>query len=472
MPRKPKVEKQQVNIVVNGSTVTVIMHPPTGAHKSWRAYWTGLPRAKSTGQRDFNEAVKIAENMLRNGGNRATIEDAVLSDEEFDEIQRAHYRRQQDSLAKERAETSLEVCLDAISAFRDITGLKPVTIATPDDCAAFQRKALKLPKSTRLTYPNARRKGVGCYSPSTVLKWSRALQAAFERANINGGKKCVRGVVNRSKLLTSNPWVQFTWIEDAEPQIRQFTPGELLSILDYFDQTWPGVTVANLASKVALWSWSRLSEFTSLKWEMANVIGDEIHLEIHGKCGVEKWARIPSGLYQELLGIRSSSPYMFAAYIQQLIDFYLATGRPKFARKVNANYKPRAFGDWFQERIPEWALATGRDHATPHTFRKTALQFANDGAELSEQVAEDAALNVSVMLKHYLSKRQRQLRQASNRTFQRILTGLPTDVAVRYGYVPDSQLVQLKKLLRAATEAEDWARVVELGTELKRQQEA
>jgi len=471
MPRKPKVEKQQVNIVVNGSTVTVTLHPPKGAHKSWRAYWTGLPRAKSTGQRDLKEAVKVAETMLRNGGNRVQPEELVLSDEEFEKIQRAHYRRQQDSQARERAETSLEVCLDAISAFRDITGLKPVTIATPDDCAAFQRKALTLPKSTRLTYPKARRNGVECYSPATVLKWSRALQAAYERANVNGGKKCVRGVVNRNRLLTSNPWVQFTWIEDAEPQIRQFTPDELLSILEYFDQMWPGVTVANLASQVALWSWSRLSEFTSLRWEMAKVIGDEIHLEVHGKCGVEKWARIPDGLHQGLLGIRNSSPYMFAAYNQQLVDFYLATDRSRFARKVNAEFKPQAFGNWFQERIPMWAKATGREHATPHSFRKTALQYARAGEDVNERVAKDARLNTSVMLKHYVTEREEELRQASNRTYERILASLPSEVAIRYGFVPDCQVMQLEKLLLTATASKDWARVIELATELGRQQE-
>jgi hypothetical protein len=35
MPRKPKQEKQQIQIVVDGMPVTVIMHPPTGAQKSW-----------------------------------------------------------------------------------------------------------------------------------------------------------------------------------------------------------------------------------------------------------------------------------------------------------------------------------------------------------------------------------------------------------------------------------------------------
>lgn len=117
--------------------------------------------------------------MLRNNGIRIQPADLVLTDEEFEEIQRSHYGKAQDPAAKKRAETSLEICLDAIAAFREITGLKPVTIANSDHCSAFQRKALTLPKSTRLTYPKARREGAKCYSANTVLKWSRALEAAF-----------------------------------------------------------------------------------------------------------------------------------------------------------------------------------------------------------------------------------------------------------------------------------------------------
>src|SRR5205807_1893193 len=49
-------------------------------------------------------------------------------------------------------------------------------------------------------------------SPNTVLKWSRTLQAAFQRVNRSAGKKCVRGVVAEAKLITENPWAQFTWI--------------------------------------------------------------------------------------------------------------------------------------------------------------------------------------------------------------------------------------------------------------------
>lgn len=135
-----------------------------------------------------------------------------MSDEEFEAIQKDHYGKKQGAEAQGRAAKSLQSCLEATHAFKVIGGLRPITIATADDCAAFPRKALKLPKTTLHPYPNSK-EGAVSYSANTVLKWSVALQAAWERASRAGGKKCIRGVVDERKLLADNPWKQFPWIE-------------------------------------------------------------------------------------------------------------------------------------------------------------------------------------------------------------------------------------------------------------------
>jgi hypothetical protein len=144
--------------------------------------------------------------MVRNGGKRGSLEAAVLSDEEFEEIQRRHYGKKADW---RRAEQTLYSCLNAIAAFREITGLDVVTTATPDDCARFQTAAENLSRNWRHDYPKATGEG-DLLSRNTILKWSRTLQAAFQRANKNAGKKCVRGVVDEQKLLIRNPWHEFT----------------------------------------------------------------------------------------------------------------------------------------------------------------------------------------------------------------------------------------------------------------------
>jgi hypothetical protein len=122
MPRKPKQVKRTVAVVVNGNPVTVTLHPPAGARKSWYAYWAGLVTSRSTGQREFEGAVKVVEGMIQNGGDRPTIASAALTNEEFEQLQRVHFGRKTDPGEQARAAKTLQACLEAIDAFRSITG--------------------------------------------------------------------------------------------------------------------------------------------------------------------------------------------------------------------------------------------------------------------------------------------------------------------------------------------------------------
>lgn len=464
MPRKPKQEKQTVTVIVNGKPINVILHPPTDTRKSWYAYWNGLISSKSTEQRKLHDAIIAAENMVKNGGKPSQVSGAILSDEDFEQIQRVHYSRKQDPSAKARAEKSLFQCLNAISAFREITRLKPITLATTDDCAAFQRKALALPKNWRLKYPKSK-KNAKTISPNTILKWTRALQAAFDRANKNAGRKCVRGVVPESKLLTQNPWNQFPWIEGRERPLRQFDSNELLALLDYFESHWAGVSVASSLVKVALWSSARKEEITGLKWASLRIVGTELHFAIVGKWGVERWFRIPPGLYQELDKARINSPFVFAAYTDQLRRFHQRSKRPFNARRVAAEFKPVCLADWLSNRLADWSATLPNGHAYPHVFRKTGLQYARSGEDVNRLVATDARVSESVMMTNYVKETDENLRQASNRTFNRLLASLAPEVARRYGHDEDRPN-EIEGHLQAALAAKDWPKVVELSARL------
>src|SRR4051794_38790942 len=111
MPRKPKVEKKTITVMVNSTPVSVILHPPTGTRKSWYAYWNGLVASKSTGQTDYNAAIRAVENMVKSGGKRATMASVILSDEEFEQIQRAHFAKKKGIAAQARSAKSLQSCL-------------------------------------------------------------------------------------------------------------------------------------------------------------------------------------------------------------------------------------------------------------------------------------------------------------------------------------------------------------------------
>jgi integrase len=279
--------------------------------------------------------------MLRQGGRRPSLDQALLTDDEFKQIQRHHFGRKNDPAARRRSQATLAECLDAIDAFKAITGLDAVAAATPDDCARFQAEALKRPTDWRSqgrpaggcphTKPRpsktqrrrelsgADEAGGRTISPNTVLKWSRMLQAAFERANRNAARrKCVRGVVPEAKLLTVNPWTQFTWIEGTRRPIRQFDANELLDLLGFLESGWPGVPSAALAVKVLLWSCCRKLEVAGLTWDSLRLVEGQVHFEVVGKWGVQHWFRIPGPLYQEMLAGRTDSPFIFAAYVDQI----------------------------------------------------------------------------------------------------------------------------------------------------------
>src|SRR5262249_57272121 len=140
-----------------------------------------------------------------------------------------------------------------------------------------------------------------------------SLQAASERANRNASRrKCVRGVVDASKLLISNPWNQFNWIDGVRQPIRQFDNEELVSLMDFFESDWKDVPLGALAAKVFLWSSARKLEVASLQWSQVRTAGHEIHFQIVGKWGVERWFRLPEAIYQEMLLNRTENNYVFA----------------------------------------------------------------------------------------------------------------------------------------------------------------
>lgn len=471
MPRKPKLEKQTRTFRAGGKDVVVTFFPPDKRYRSWCVYWKGLPTKRSTKCRTFDGAVDAVERMLNGESPISSVK--VMSDEELDEIQLRHYKR-----IKAEPET-IAACQEAISMFRDITEVRPITLATADDCARFQDEAIKLPKNFRVNYKDEDRRreriadeSVERYSVATVIKWSIALRAAFNRANVGAGRACVRNVVPPDKLLTRNPWDEFNWIENkSDVEIRQFTPDELTSIIDFFEQKYSVVTVARLAAQTFFWSCARREEIAGLEWASLRISGEEVHFDIVGKWRVRKWFRIPTRLYEELVALRTDSQYVFAVYPDQLRLHHQSGPRPWLSAKVRADFAPENLGDWFYHRIVEWSKTQADSAAFVHVFRKTGLQHAVDGEAESRRVAEDAQVSLRVMTTHYTPAQERQLRDKSNRTFERIVKSLPLPILLRYGYTPELA-DSLQRELVDAVRNQNWAEVHRLSELLRQRDQA
>lgn len=122
-------------------------------------------------------------------------------------------------------------------------------------------------------------------------------------------------------------------------------------------------------------------------------------------------------------------------------------------------------GDWIHERLDDWSSTLQKGHAYTHVFRKTSLQYARRGEDASRRVAQDAGLSETVLMTHYVEESDPELREASNRTFERVLASLPPEVACRYGYM-DAVAKELEDRLQSALKSGNWAQVANLAAQL------
>ena len=150
----------------------------------------------------------------------------------------------------------------------------------------------------------------------------------------------------------------------------------------------------------------------------------------------------------------------------QLRDHY--AGQTLTAQRIGTQYSPTAFADWFHDKIVEWSDSAPNGHATQHAFRKTGLQLAYRGGLADTMIATDASITESVMHGHYVDEMDEELLLKSNRTFDRIVSSLPAEVAERYGYSPGQEGTGLDALVKAAIDRQDWDGATELITRIKK----
>jgi hypothetical protein len=169
-------------------------------------------------------------------------------------------------------------------------------------------------------------------------------------------------------------------------------------------------------------------------------------------------------VHQELLTLKTSSLFVFAAYSDQIQEVH--SERPGTLKKIKAVFDPENFADWFYRRVKEWSKNNPNGRAYVHHFRKTTLQQARKGEDINRQVADDARVGEAVMMASYVTEEDEELRHRSNRTYWRIVASLPPEVARRYGYV-ESATDRLEQQLQVAIGAKDWTKAKQLASELE-----
>ena len=200
-----------------------------------------------------------------------------------------------------------------------------------------------------------------------------------------------------------------------------------------------------------------------MTWNALRLVGDECHFEIIGKWGIERWFRLPEAVYQELLNFRTASPFVFAAYTDQLRRFH--AHHPNLINSVVTEFSAKRFGSWFYHRVKEWSRSNPKGSAFVHVFRKTSLQHARRGEDIARQIANDARVSESVLMTNYVKETDEEMRQRSNRTYWRIHASLSPAVAARYGCIRNARS-EVESQLRVAIDTKDWVTASEIAKRL------
>ena len=176
---------------------------------------------------------------------------------------------------------------------------------------------------------------------------------------------------------------------------------------------------------------------------------------------------MPSNLHDALAGISYDSPHDFAAHADQLRQHHLHGPYSHYNRLISTPFVARNRGDWFYRQLVEWSESLPGGHAHTHIFRKTSLQYARSGEDLNREVAKDAKLSESVLMTNYVQETDEEMRRASNRTFNRILSSLGPVIATRYGQpIRKKSREELEAELIGLTAEKNWAEVARIAAEL------
>jgi hypothetical protein len=111
--------------------------------------------------------------------------------------------------------------------------------------------------------------------------------------------------------------------------------------------------------------------------------------------------------------------------------------------------------------MDNWSATLANGPAHVHVFRKTSLQYVRCGEDINRQVANDARVSESLLMTSYVKETDEELRQASNRTFARILANLSAELARRCSYTA-RQEEGLEERFRKPVEGCDWSLAAKL----------
>jgi integrase len=378
---RPRKRSHLLAVEVGGVEITANLRRQRGKAGNWEVRWKlhGVPNERSTGTPNFEEAKRIARQIIR-GEETADIRRPHdgMTVSKFVQIQRDYHGR---NARPEAGESTLREFTGVWASFLRVCPIASIGEVTEQMALRYLKRLQGMSKTENHGYEKKSPKKLAI---KTIEKHIRTLAGAWNRVR-EGHPKRVGGLLQH-QLVQTTPWEALRYnipddpkdFDETGPVQFKLVDNDLGRFLDQFKDR----PVGELFIITSLWCWGRIGEMTRMEWSWFR--GEYIKIpRISAKGGRGKRTRIPPAILERLKSIRDpNSPYVFARWREEVQRH---SGRPTRI----ASFTPDRMVEQMEGLIPEFAEAIGRPEITHHACRRTVMQRARE-AEL-RQAERDVA---------------------------------------------------------------------------------
>jgi hypothetical protein len=381
---RPRKNSVQISVEVDGVEIPANLRRQRGRAGNWEVRWKmhGVPNERSTGTPAFDEAKRIAGQIIRGeevvGGCRRS---GGMTVAEFEQVQRDYHAT---NARPEAGESTLGEVLGIWRSFLRVCPVKTVQEVTEQVALQYLGRLKTMSKTENRL---CKKKSPKQLAVKTIQKHIRHLASAWNLVR-EGHPENVGGL-HQHQMVQSNPWEAIRKrvpkdlkdLEDRNPVQFRLEDNDLGQCLDQFKE----LPVGELFIITSLWCWGRITEMSLMEWGWFQ--GEYIKIpKIKGKGGRGKLARIPPAILERLKAIRdASSPYVFARWTE---DFRGRSTRPTRVKP----FTPKRMREQMHDLIPTFAEAIGRPEISHHALRRTTMQRAREAR--IRQAEKDVARNL------------------------------------------------------------------------------
>jgi hypothetical protein len=446
---RPRKNSIPITVEVDGVEIPANLRRQRGRAGNWEVRWKmhGVPDEKSTGTPNFDEAKRIAGQIIRgeevvDGRRRA----GGMTVAEFERIQREYHAG---NARPEAGESTFKEFLGIWQSFLRVCPVKTVQEVTEQVAVQYLRR-LKTMSNTENRC--CRKKSTKPLAIKTIQKHIRTLAGAWNLVR-EGHPENVGGL-HQHQMVQSNPWEAIRKrvpddpkdLEDKDPIQFELEDNDLGRFLDQFK----GHPVGELFIITSLWCWGRIKEMTRMEWSW--IKGKYVVIPKSKAKGARgKTARLPPTILERLRAIQDpSSPYVFAHWVE---DVTANAGRPTRVQP----FAPGRMRGQMEKLIPTFAEAIGRPEISHHALRRTAMELGEEAElRLAEKTsAEKLQTTVGNKRLNYTKRRGKKAETLADGLYKNLTVALHDfpNLAKRLGCEPVEMLAEreAEKHLRMLT---------------------